>query len=77
MGGALAAWLGAMLAARWSGPATDPRVHLLLVGLSSILVTRLLFDDGGYRLAALPLAMLGSISLLVVLMRYLVRPLLR
>lgn len=77
MGGALAAWLGAMLAARWPGPATDPRVHLILVGLSSILVARLLFDDGGYVLAALPLAVLGSISLLVVLMRYLVRPLLR
>jgi len=77
LGGALAAWIGAGLAARWPGPATDLSVHLAVVTLGSILAIALLFDDGGYSSAATPLAILGSVALGVVAIQYLLRPALR
>lgn len=73
-GGALAAWLGAGLAARWSGPATNPRVHLAVVILAVIPAVTLLFDDGGYSAAATPLTVLGAVALGVVGIQYLLRP---
>ncbi|WP_296807429.1 phosphatase PAP2 family protein [Thiocapsa sp.] len=73
-GGALAAWLGAVLAARWPGPATDLRVHLAVVILAVILAVTLLFDDAGYKAAAAPLAVLGALALGFAGMQYLLRP---
>ncbi|AFL72930.1 phosphatase PAP2 family protein [Thiocystis violascens] len=77
MGGALAAWLGARLAARWSGPATDVSVHLAIVTLAAVLAIGLLYDDGGYPEAALMLQALGAGALLSALLQYLVLPVLR
>lgn len=51
--GALAAWLGGRLAARWPGPATRLGVHLSFVALAVLAAFSLLFDDGGYAQAAL------------------------
>ncbi len=73
-GGALAAWLGAGLAARWSGPATNQWVHVAVVSLAVILAVTLLFDDGGYSAAATPLAILGVLALGVAGVQYLLRP---
>ena len=73
-GGALAAWLGAVLAARWPAPATDLRVHLAVVSLAVILAITLLFDDAGYHAAAAPLAVLGVLALGIAGTQYLVRP---
>ncbi|QVL50760.1 MAG: phosphatase PAP2 family protein [Thiocapsa sp.] len=73
-GGALAAWLGAVLAARWSGPATNQWVHVAVVSLAVILAVTLLFDDGGYSAAATPLAILGVLALGVAGVQYLLRP---
>jgi membrane-associated phospholipid phosphatase len=73
-GGALAAWLGAVLAAWWSGPATNLGVHLAAVSLAVILGITLLFDDGGYSAAATPLAVLGVLALGVAAIQYLLRP---
>lgn len=77
LGGALAAWLGARLAARWPGPATDVSVHLAIVTLAAVLAIGLLYDDGGYPGAALLLQALGAGALLSALLQYLVVPLLR
>ncbi|WP_373510627.1 phosphatase PAP2 family protein [Thiocapsa sp.] len=73
-GGALAAWLGAVLAARWPGPATNPGVHLPVVSLAVIPAVTLLFDDAGYSAAAMPLTILGLVALGVVGIQYLLRP---
>ncbi|MFB1489631.1 MULTISPECIES: phosphatase PAP2 family protein [unclassified Thiocapsa] len=73
-GGAIAAWLGAMLAARWSGPATNLWVHVGVVSLAVILAVTLLFDDAGYNAAATPLAILGFLALGVAGIQYLLRP---
>jgi membrane-associated phospholipid phosphatase len=73
-GGALAAWLGAVLAARWSGPATNLGVHFPAVTLAAILAVTLLFDDAGYPAAATPLAVLGVLALGVAGVQYLLRP---
>lgn len=75
LGGAMAARIGAGLAARWSGPATDLSVHLAFVTLGCVLALALLYDDGGYHAAARPLAALGTLSLVVVTNQYLLRPL--
>jgi membrane-associated phospholipid phosphatase len=74
IGGALAARLGAGLAARWSGPATDPRVHLSVVTIAVILAVTLVFDDAGYTAASTPLAILGIVALGVAGIQYLLRP---
>jgi membrane-associated phospholipid phosphatase len=76
-GGALAAWIGAALAAHWSGPATRLGVHATVVVVASILALTLLIDDGGYPEAAIPLALLGLLALVVAAHDYLLRPLLR
>ncbi len=76
-GGALAAWLGARLAARWSELATNVCVHLAIVTLAGILAIGLLYDDGGYPGAALLLQIVGVTALLSALGQYLVFPLLR
>jgi hypothetical protein len=76
-GGALAAWGGAWLAARWSGPATHLGVHLGVVAIASILALTLLVDDGGYADAAFPLALLGLLALAVATSGYLLRPLIQ
>jgi membrane-associated phospholipid phosphatase len=73
-GGALAAWIGAVLAARYPGPATDLRVHLAVVSVAVILAVTLLFDDAGYSAAATPLAILGILALGVTGVQYLLRP---
>ncbi|UHD15119.1 phosphatase PAP2 family protein [Thiocapsa bogorovii] len=73
-GGALAAWLGAVLAARWPGPATNLQAHVAVVGLAVILAITLLFDDGGYHAAATPLAVLGVLALGIAGTQYLIRP---
>jgi membrane-associated phospholipid phosphatase len=73
-GGALAAWLGALLAARWPGPATNLPVHLAVVTLAAILAVTLLFDDAGYHAAATPLAVVGVLALGIAGTQYLLRP---
>lgn len=73
-GGALAAWIGALLAARWPGPATNLGVHLAVVSLAVILAVTLLFEDAGYSAAAPPLAILGVLALGVAGIQYLLRP---
>ena len=77
MGGALAAWLGARLAASWPGPATRVSIHLAVVTLACVLTVGLLFDDGGYPAAAPMLRILGAAALLSALGQYLVWPLMR
>lgn len=73
-GGALAAWLGALIAARWTEPATNVRVHLAVVTLAVMLAVTLLFDDAGYTAAATPLAVLGVLAPGVAGIQYLLRP---
>ncbi|HSO83999.1 phosphatase PAP2 family protein [Thiocapsa sp.] len=73
-GGALAASLGAVLAARWPGPATNLWVHVAVVGLAVILAVTLLFDDAGYTAAAAPLAVLGILAAGIAAVQYLLRP---
>ncbi|CRI65870.1 Phosphoesterase PA-phosphatase related protein [Thiocapsa sp. KS1] len=73
-GGALAAWLGALLAARWPGPATNLWVHVAVASLAVILAVTLLFDDAGYTAAATPLAVLGILASGVAAVQYLLRP---
>ncbi|WP_342769584.1 phosphatase PAP2 family protein [Thiocapsa rosea] len=73
-GGALSAWLGALLAARWPGPATNLWVHVTVVIMAVILAVTLLFDDAGYSAAATPLAVLGVLALGVAGVQYLLRP---
>jgi hypothetical protein len=75
-GGAVAAWMGAALAARWSGPATRLGVHVTIVVIASVLALTLLIDDGGYPEAAIPLALLGLLALAVAANGYVLRPLL-
>lgn len=77
VGGAMAAWIGVAVAGRWRGPATNPRLHLLFVIAASSLALTLLFNHDGYSSAAAPLAVLGSITLVVAALRYLLRPTLR
>lgn len=77
MGGALAAWLGTRLAARWPGPATDPRAHLALVALAAALACSLLWDDGGYPGAAGMRRWIGVLALLSAAGHYLLWPLVR
>ncbi|MCG6898301.1 MAG: phosphatase PAP2 family protein [Thiocapsa sp.] len=74
LGGAIAAWIGARLAAHWAGPATELSVHLAFVTLGSILAIALVYNDGGYHSAARPLAILGAAALVVVLTQYLLLP---
>jgi len=77
MGGALAAWFGTRLAARWPGPATDLRVHLGLVALLVVLALGLLWGDGGYPGAAWMRRCVGVLALLSAAGHYLVWPLIR
>lgn len=76
-GGALAAWIGAHLAARWPGPATARPLHLAVVALGLILALTLPFDDGGYPDAALLLTLLSLLTVGVVAAGYLIGPMLR
>ncbi len=77
LGGALAAWAGARLAARWPQPATNLSIHLSLVAIGLVLAIALIFDDAGYHLAGAPMAILGTASLGAVLIQYVIRPVLR
>ncbi len=73
--GALAAWVGGRLAARWPGPATHAGVHIAAVSIAALLALRLLFDDGGYHQAALMLRLLGLAAIMSALSQYLLSPL--
>lgn len=75
MGGAVAAWLGSWLAARWSAPASHLTLHLVWVGVAVLLAITLIDDDGGYPAAALPLRILGLTALASALLQYLLLPL--
>lgn len=77
MGGALAAGLGVRLAARWSAPATNVRVHLTLTMLAVGVTLRLLSDDGGYPDAAYLLQTLGIVALTNAFVQYLALALFR
>jgi hypothetical protein len=70
--GALAAWLGGRLAARWPGPAIWLGVHLTGVVLAVLAAFGLLFDDGGYAEAALMQRLLGLGALASAVWWYLV-----
>jgi membrane-associated phospholipid phosphatase len=70
--GALAAWLGGRLAARWPGPATWLGIHLTGVVLAVLAAFGLLFDDGGYAEAALMQRLLGLGALASAVWWYLV-----
>ena len=69
--GALAAWLGGRLAARWPEPATRLGVHLTCVTLAVLAAFSLLFDDGGYAQAALMQRLLGLAALVSAVWWYL------
>lgn len=77
LGGVLAARLGVEIAARWPGPISRLPVHLAAVAVLSVLSLSLFYYDGGYPLMATPLALLGSMALSLVLVRYLIAPLIR
>ena len=77
MVGALAAWLGGRLAARWPAPAARVGVHLPFVVLAALLSFTLLYDSHGYPDAALMLRLLGLAALGTALWQYLAVPLLR
>lgn len=77
LGGLAAAWTGARLAARWPGPATDPRAHLVLVGLAALSALGLILDDRGYALARPLLAGLGAATLAYGMTLYVALPLAR
>ncbi len=77
MGGALAAWVGTRLAARWAGPATHVPLHLAIVTLAGLMAVGLLYEDGGYPLAAPMLQALGLAALASGLVQYLMWPLMR
>ena len=74
--GALAAWLGGRLSARWPRPATRPSVHLPFVLLGVLMAVSLLFAHGGYPAAAPALRLLGLAAITNVLVGYLLSPLL-
>jgi len=74
-GGALAAWAGGRMAARWPRPATDASVHLAFVTLACFLTATLTYWDGGYPLARPLLAALGWGALAYVVIDYGLRPL--
>lgn len=73
-GGALAALLGAWLAARWPAPATRLSMHIPVVALACVLAVSLLFNDGGYPAAALMLRILAVAALLSAIGHYVVGP---
>lgn len=75
--GAMAAWLGAVLArtcARWGA---DHRVHLALVSVAAGMALSLLFSDGGYGGAADMQRLLGITALGHATSVYLIGPMLR
>ena len=74
LGGVLAAWVGARLAAHWPAPAVDPSIHLAFVTLACFLTVTLTYRDGGYSLAGPLLATLGSAALAYTVIVYAVRP---
>ncbi|NEX20147.1 phosphatase PAP2 family protein [Thiorhodococcus mannitoliphagus] len=77
MGGALAAWLGGRLSARWSGPASNVTLHLIFVLIAAALAFSLLIEDAGYHEAAWMMAVIGLTGLLSAGLQYLWRPLRR
>lgn len=74
-GGAVAALVGVWLARRSLWGIHDEGVHLAFVVLAAFAAVGLLFDDGGYPAAALPLAVLGSLALGWTVIQYLLLPL--
>lgn len=75
LGGVLAAWGGARLAARWAGWATEPTLHLALVALGAICAVSLTLWDGGYPEARPLLQVIGWSALGFAGYGYLLRPL--
>ncbi len=75
MGGALAAWAGGWLSARWPQPASNVAVHMTFVVLALLMAVWLLFDDGGYSEAALLLRVLGLAAVLSAFAHYVFMPL--
>ncbi|MBK1716816.1 phosphoesterase PA-phosphatase [Thiocystis violacea] len=73
--GALAAWIGGRLAARWPGPATHVGVHMGFVLLASLMALGLIFDDGGYSEAASALRLLGLAAIGSAIGHYVLPPL--
>lgn len=70
--GALAAWLGGRLAARWPQPAIRLGVHLTGVALAVLAAVSLIVDGGGYAEAALLGRLLGLGALASAVWWYLV-----
>lgn len=75
MGGALAAWAGGWLSARWSRPASNVAVHMTFVALALVSAIALLVDDGGYSQAARMLQILGIVAILSAITQYVLAPL--
>lgn len=76
-GGALSAWIGARLAARWGAMATRPAIHLTLVAICALCAVTLLRGAGHYPLARPLLQALGGTALAYALAGYVVMPLVR
>lgn len=68
--GALAAWCGGRLAARWPAPAMHLGVHMAFVLLACVLAFGLMFDDGGYAQAASMQRLLGMAAVASALWHY-------
>lgn len=77
MGGALAAWLGGQLSARWPGPAANVALHLSFVLIAVALAATLLLDDAGYHQAAWMMRLIGLAALASALWHYILWPLRR
>jgi len=76
-GGAMAARLGASLAARSERLGSEPAVHLVLVALATGMAVSLLLWDGGYPEAAVMQQLLGVTALGFAVYVYLIGPILR
>jgi hypothetical protein len=74
-GGLVAAWGGARLAARWPGPAVDPKLHLVLVGLALTFALLPMVVDSGYGQARAIYAGLGAAAFGYALLVYIAAPL--
>ncbi len=72
--GALSAWLGGRLAARWPAPGGWLGVHLTAVGLAALAAFSLLIDDGGYPAAAWFGRLIAIVALIGLTWHYLKRP---
>lgn len=76
-GGALAAWAGGWLSARWTGPASKVAVHITFVIIAIAFAFDLLIDDHGYHEAAWMMRLIGLSAIVSAAWQYVIRPLRR